>query len=114
MSKIRSERDLQDSIDDEYAWRFYEITSLKSILLNNPVSRFTPALVRSLVVVSYAHWEGFVKDSTLFFLEYVKFLGLNKNQLSHHFLAASLYHLTSEPNMSVEKGVGLILGTIAK
>lgn len=87
--KIKSKDDLQDRIDTEYTWRFREIVSMKTEIQSMKSSnrRLFP-MVRSLVMLSYSHWEGFVKYATRYFLNYLSYLGLDQSQ-THPALAAS-------------------------
>ena len=44
----------------------------------------------------YAHWEGFVKNSTQYYLNYVKYQGLSLNQVNTSILALSLKQRLSQ------------------
>lgn len=88
--KIRCKSDLQDSIDNEYTWRFHEIVIMKmEIQSMKPDKRLTP-MIRSLVMLSYAHWEGFVKYATRYFLNYLSRLSLDQSQTHPALVASSL------------------------
>lgn len=95
MSKVRSMDELLDKIDDEYSWRFYEIDLIKSLLQQKQGNtKYEQPLSKVLVVLSYSHWEGFVKYAAGYFFEYMRFLGLSKKQLSDEFLASCIQHLS--------------------
>lgn len=95
MKKIRSKQELLDSIDDEYTWRFKEITDMRLLLKSQkPTSKLIPPFSRSLVVLSYSHWEGFVKYSSEYFWGYMTFIGLNRSQISDKLYASCLQHLS--------------------
>lgn len=89
--KIRCKSELQDSIDDEYTWRFHEIVCMKTEIqsMNNSNKRLSP-MIRSLVMLSYSHWEGFVKYVTKYFLDYLSRLGLDREKTHPALVAASL------------------------
>ncbi len=89
--KIRCKSDLQDSIDNEYTWRFHEIVNMKMEVQSMKSSnrRLSP-MIRSLVMLSYAHWEGFVKYATRYFLNYLSRLSLDQFQTHPALVASSL------------------------
>lgn len=89
--KIRTKSELQDCIDDEYAWRFHEIVSMKTEMqsMKSSNKRLLP-MIRSLVMLSYSHWEGFVKHTTRYFLNYLSYLGLDQSQTHPALVASSL------------------------
>lgn len=94
MNKIKSEEDLYDEIDKEYTWRLYEIDTLKGLLQKerNKPKKVAP-LAKALIVLSYSHWEGFVKYSTEYFFMYMQHLNLNRKNMSSEFLASCIQHL---------------------
>ncbi len=47
------------------------------------------SLLRASVALLYAHWEGFIKEGSLVYLEYVKWQRLTNRDLSKNFLALS-------------------------
>lgn len=91
--KIRCKCELQDSIDNEFTWRFHEIVSIKIEIqsMKSSNKRLTP-MIRSLVMLSYAHWEGFVKYVTRYFLNYLSCLGLDQSQTHPALVASSLHY----------------------
>lgn len=99
MSKIKSTDRLYDMIDKEYTWRLHEIDLIKGLLKQksgNP--KFVAPLAKALVVLSYSHWEGFVKCSTEYFFEYMIFLNLKKQEMNPKFVASCLQHLNDSRN----------------
>lgn len=60
MTKPYTQEDLSRIFDDDLTWRRKELSDLKSaIKVADPISK--SALLKSLVAMSYAHWEGYVK-----------------------------------------------------
>jgi hypothetical protein len=60
MSKPYTETDLSDQFDSDLNWRRKELSDLKlAIKVADKIAR--PALLRALVAMTYAHWEGYVK-----------------------------------------------------
>ncbi|HPI40997.1 MAG TPA: MAE_28990/MAE_18760 family HEPN-like nuclease [Pseudobdellovibrionaceae bacterium] len=86
--KIRTKENFIDLIDKEIAWRKKELSFLKSNVKENSPNYKTH--LRSAIVLLYAHWEGFVKNSCELYLSYVKTQKLNYNQLSENIIALSL------------------------
>jgi hypothetical protein len=89
--KIRTIDQLQSKIDDERVWRIKEIAALSSqcFLQATSVSA-SRALRRSFIPIAYAHWEGFVKKSAHYYLEFVAMQGLPLKQLSSPFMSMYL------------------------
>lgn len=85
MSKPYREADLSDQFAQDWGWRLKEISNLKStILLADPSLR--RVLLRALVAICYAHWEGSVRFSARKYLEYISLRKLQYNQLDRQFL----------------------------
>lgn len=62
MSKPYSESDLSSLLDSELTWRRRELSDLKSAILSaDTISK--RVLLRALVAMAYAHWEGYVRAS---------------------------------------------------
>lgn len=60
MSKPFTESDLSNIFDTDLIWRRKELSDLKSAL-RVADEHSKPALLRALVAMSYAHWEGYVR-----------------------------------------------------
>lgn len=93
--KIRNRVDLIQSIDDDFTWRRIEINSLLDMLRiegEKPSSRRNKhkinCLIKSIVCISYSHWEGFAKYASRVYLEYIQFLSLDNSKLSNNLKAA--------------------------
>ena len=80
MTKPYTETDLSDIFDSDLIWRRKEMSDMKSaILAADSVSRH--ALLRALVAMSYAHWEGYVRTCAT---RYFEFLTLRKKSFSDY------------------------------
>lgn len=88
-TKIKSESKLFEFIDSEIAWRKKEIIDLKSVTLQsqNRVNR------KVLVLISYSHWEGFVKSISRAYLSYLRFMSYPRERLSEKIIAPMLLQL---------------------
>ncbi|CAM8400396.1 MAE_28990/MAE_18760 family HEPN-like nuclease [Morganella morganii] len=69
---IRTKEELIDKIGNDYIWRLREINEMKNLTKNDITSHLQKkVLCRAGIALMYAHWEGFVKKSGTYFLEYV-------------------------------------------
>ena len=60
MTKPYTEADLSSIFDEELIWRRQELSDLKSAIRAADVPS-KPVLLRSLITMSYAHWEGYTR-----------------------------------------------------
>ena len=58
--KLRTDSQLQEYLDDDFAWRVKEIDRLKTVV-SKAVGSNQDMLIRAGVPLVYAHWEGFIK-----------------------------------------------------
>jgi hypothetical protein len=84
--KIRSISIFQDELDKGFAWRVKEISGLKMSVESKAMSLARSTLIRAGVPLLYAHWEGFVKQASQDYLEYVSNQRLKYNELSSCFV----------------------------
>lgn len=90
---------LSTKLDDEFFWRRKELTLLKSKIPTEK-SSLQSAMLRSALPLLYAHWEGFVKLTMSYYLEYVSKKFLKHNQLKSTFIALSLQNKLGDLNNS--------------
>lgn len=87
--KIRTTEHLQTVLDEDFVWRRKELSSiLTTIKSSKPKTLSTN--IRIGVVILYAHWEGFIKNSAEYYLIYVAGKKLAYNELENNFIALSL------------------------
>ena len=67
---LRTDADLQNYLDDEFAWRLQEIAWLKTAVRESEGNR-QRMLMRAGLPLLYAHWEGFVKAGAEGMLRFV-------------------------------------------
>jgi hypothetical protein len=85
--KIRTKENLIDELSREHVWRLREISELKFLVHDPRLTRPTrDAVCRSGVALLYAHWEGFVKKSGSYFLEYVACKQCTISELKSNFV----------------------------
>ena len=88
--KIRTKTELLDRIDKDSVWRKHEIINLQGTVLRNTNNKKVMPILKSLVLVSYSHWEGFVNATSSFYLSFLQVQSYPSNQLSVRLLS-SLY-----------------------
>lgn len=70
MSKAYTEADLADQLDSDLTWRLRELSDLKTAIANSQRNARS-VLLRSLVTVLYAHWEGHIRFCAIKYFEHV-------------------------------------------
>lgn len=87
MRKIRTIDHLQNSLDQEFSWRLKEIANLKIVVktqISGSLSKKTA--VRAAIPLLYGHWEGFIKNVSTSYLEYVNNQSLTYRELKSCFV----------------------------
>jgi hypothetical protein len=100
MSKPYTDTDFSTQITDDRSWRLKEISDLKNAALRAD-ARLQRVLLRSLVTVCYAHWEGYVRFAARKYLEHVALRKLHFCDLDRQFLRN--YFLPRIDALSVSK-----------
>jgi len=90
MSKPYTEANFSEQITDDRSWRIKEISDLKLAVRRGDAS-MRKVLLRALVAICYAHWEGYVKFSARKYLEHValrriQYQNLNRQFFRNYFL----------------------------
>lgn len=100
MSKTNISIDsLYDNIENDFAWRRKElhIFSKKIPSENNVCQR---ALLRAGTTLLYAHWEGFIRISTSYYLQHVSMQSLKHKDLQTQIVALCLKSKLAQLNTS--------------
>ncbi|MEQ9439736.1 MAG: MAE_28990/MAE_18760 family HEPN-like nuclease [Cyclobacteriaceae bacterium] len=88
---IRTLDDLSRNLSDQLAWRKKELSEIKYLVESKAIAQHKKnVFLRSSVAMIYAHWEGFLKLSGSYYLEYVYNQRLKNSDLSKNFLTMSL------------------------
>jgi hypothetical protein len=90
--KIRTVNDLSDRLDTEFSWRLKELADLKMVVKTTEKLKQS-SMIRAGLPLTYAHWEGFVKSSAQFYLNFVLMQKHELKELSSCFLALSAQKL---------------------
>ena len=88
---IRTTENLVDRIAQDHVWRVREISELKYLIEQTTTSDIRKKVIcRSGIALLYAHWEGFVKKTGTYFLEYVSYKRLKIKELRSNFITLIL------------------------
>ena len=85
MSKPYSDADFSDQITEDRSWRLKEISDLKTAVIRADVN-LSRVLLRALVTICYAHWEGYVRFAARKYLEHVALRKFQYKELDRQFL----------------------------
>ena len=86
---VRDEGELTGRLDRDMAWRTRELSSL-SLVLQRAEALVQVGLMRGLICLLYAHWEGFVRNAARSYLEYIANRRLKYRELRRNFLVIGL------------------------
>ena len=87
--KINSEEKLINILDNDLAWRKKELSYTKALVLSSK-SKNQEYTIRSGILVLYAHWEGFIKNSSRWYINYLRNQKLKYCELSDNLVTLSL------------------------
>jgi hypothetical protein len=86
---------LERKLDKRLGWRKKELLSVRA---DAAVALFPQQaiLLRCLAVLSYAHWEGFVKDVASLYFEFIMSKGMSYAELDDALIAVAIAKRASE------------------
>lgn len=87
---IRTTDALIDRVGKDLIWRRKELSELKGLVQETQGQIRSRVIIRSAVALLYAHWEGFVKKSSSYYLEFVSSHRLPYGRLASNFVALTL------------------------
>lgn len=85
MTKPFTEDDLANQLSQDLTWRLREISDLKAAALGAD-NAARAALLRAVVAIAYAHWEGHVRFSARKYLTHISLRKLTFASLTRQFL----------------------------
>lgn len=98
---MKTKDELLQKIDDDLIWRRRELSDFRAIIQTAGLSpNRESALLRAGVALLYAHWEGFVKKSGTYYLEFVANQGVKASDLKSNFIAIKLKSRLAEASKS--------------
>lgn len=77
---------LEEFLDEDLGWRKIEISSL--ILIAEEKNQ--DVLLKSIILLLYAHWEGFIKKSSKTYLKYISEQKYDIGDLGINFMAVAI------------------------
>jgi len=84
MSKPYTEDDLANQLDSDFTWRLRELSDLKAAIARSEATA-RPVLLRSLVTILYAHWEGHIQFCSRKYFEHVTLRAHRYDRLERQF-----------------------------
>ena len=105
--KVRSLQELQDKLDAEISWRKKELVDYKFVIEKNKKSTAVTPLIRGGISLCYAHWEGFVKMSSLLYTSYISTLKVPLKDIKINFVALNFKKKFNKIN-NIEESISLI------
>ena len=100
MSRPFTDSEFSMQITDDRSWRLREISDLKTAVSRAYIN-LRRVLLRSLVTICYAHWEGYVRFAARKYLDYVAVRKLRYDEMDRQFLRN--YFLPRLAALSVSK-----------
>ena len=85
----RTISDLENNLSKELSWRIKELSDYKAILRQAKDNQ-KKTLIRGGIVLLYAHWEGFVKQASEHYFNYVKLRRVKLINLKENFVVICL------------------------
>ncbi|MDP8238289.1 MAG: MAE_28990/MAE_18760 family HEPN-like nuclease [Candidatus Hatepunaea meridiana] len=78
-------------IDNDISWRKKELSFLKTTVEKYKDNQFKEkTFIRSSYPIIYAHWEGFIKNASIYYLKYVASQNLKYSDISIELLSLAL------------------------
>lgn len=84
MTKPYTEIDFSAQVTDDRNWRIREISDLKAAIRRGD-ENLRKVLLRALVAICYAHWEGYVRFSAKKYMEHVALRKYQYGELEKQF-----------------------------
>ena len=91
--------EFQDFLNKDLAWRKMEISQLFGIL---STAESKSVVCKSMILLLYAHWEGFIKKSSKCYLKYVSDKNIKIQDLTRNFEAIMLKRFAREFKISID------------
>lgn len=84
MSKAHTIENLSKILDSDLSWRRKELSDIKTGY-KRADSHAKKAFQRCIFIMSYAHWEGFIRECANRYFEYITFRRLTFSDLNRQF-----------------------------
>ena len=87
---IRTTDESIEKVGGDLIWRRKGLSELKGLVQETQGQIRSRVIIRSAVALLYAHWEGFVKKASAYYLEFVSSHRLPYGRLAPNFVALAL------------------------
>lgn len=87
--KIINAEKLVEHLDADLAWRKKELTYIVNNVKSAPENSINSNL-RIGIAILYAHWEGYIKNASIYYLNFIRHKRLNYENLKPNFIAIAL------------------------
>ncbi|MBU2615701.1 MAG: hypothetical protein KKC19_01215 [Nanoarchaeota archaeon] len=85
---MKNEEKLLDRLDKDLSWRKKELLFINSLIGEKEEN--LDVKLRIGLAILYAHWEGYIKKSSNFYVDFIKGEKLKCNEVNINFLALAL------------------------
>jgi len=85
VSKPYSDADFSAQITEDRSWRIREISDLKAAIIRADAN-LRRVLLRGLITICYAHWEGYIRFAARKYLEHVALRRFSYGEINRQFL----------------------------
>lgn len=103
--------ELYDFMSNEISWRRKELDDIRGLLeANSKYDSKKKALLRAGITMLYAHWEGYIKNISKAYINFVAMRKFKYSELSNNFLALALRQKISMINSDSINSLVDILG----
>jgi hypothetical protein len=89
--KIKTLEKLEDKIDSDFAWRKKELETIHIEMKSSSLLK-KKTLIRSGVTLLYAHWEGFIRNISNYYVIYICYQKVPIKYLKSNFMIFKHYH----------------------
>lgn len=103
---IRTATEFVQKVDSQLIWRRKELTELRGMILKSKSDATRQAvLIRAGVSLLYAHWEGFIKTTGTYFLQFVSAQRLSPAEMTPNFVGIILRNRLDAARMAKKVSV---------
>lgn len=89
---------LENLLEEDLGWRKKELSSLILIAEQHK----DEVILKAIILLLYAHWEGYIKKSSKLYLKYISEARLSLGDLTDNFKAVSLKNIISQCFNSID------------
>lgn len=80
----------REALQESFSWRLREVTLIKNLLENTEKDDDKGVVRKTLILLMYSHYEGFVKESLILYIYYINDLKIKKIDVISNLKVLSL------------------------